>query len=120
MGAIKAVTHREILIMNENHMNDLRTLIAQIEPGWTVKTTNHDYIASSGINTVTEVTATKLLTKLGKPVTNQGRRFTTSYFTWPTEGDDFEVSGMTLRTYRKSYGSRVIALTLTFAPPSEC
>jgi hypothetical protein len=99
--------------MNKGDITALRALVEQIEPGWTVETTNHDYIKDSGARVVTSVDD-KTLHEKG---TGSDRR--SFYYAWPKEGDDFEVQGRTLRTYRQSYGSRVIALTMTFAPPQE-
>lgn len=94
-------------------MNALRALIDQVQPGWTVEVTNHDYIAESGTATVTSVSDTQLRSRRGK----QER-----HFNWPAEGSDFEVDGLTLRTYnpRHAYtGGRAIVLTLVFSPPQE-
>ncbi|MFJ2778139.1 MULTISPECIES: hypothetical protein [unclassified Kitasatospora] len=103
-------------------MRKLRELIEEVRPGWRVEVTNHDYIKDSRQTTVTHLLddvygsgRPGYIARIDGPaVKSQGRSFTTSYFTWPQDGDDFEVQGLTLRRYRQSYGSRVCALTLKF------
>jgi hypothetical protein len=106
----------------------LRALIDQVQPGWTVEHTNHDYITGSGRSTVLSLSdnlhgsgEAGYTAKLDRPVRNQGRTFTTTSLAWPKEDADFEVHGLTLKIFNPSHayagGRRALTHEFTYAPP---
>lgn len=90
----------------QGDMTALRALIERVQVGWRVEaySTGRNEGASSGVITslVDDLyrSGPGWIRTLDKPVSSQGRRFTTGYGHWPVEGDNFEVEGNTLREYR--------------------
>ncbi len=91
--------------------NALHTLIEQVQPGWNVQAAN--YADEPRTGTVTTVTDAHFCSQRD----TQGTVGLESYSYWPTKDDDFEVEGLTLRTYANVHGRRTLALTLVFSPP---
>lgn len=101
--------------------------------GWYEYSTNHDMIVESRGGTITELCddvygyGPGYRATLDRPVTNQGRRYTTSWLKWPVEDDDFEVQErdrfgrpvLILHLYRMSYGRRVRSVSIEFTPPTR-
>lgn len=103
-------------------MAALRELIALVKEGDRKYVTDHDSCSESSESVVTSIGAEMMHSRLLRPVRNQGRTFNTSYYAWPKEGEDFQVDleRRVLRTYRQSYGSRVIRLTMGFGTNEPC
>lgn len=102
-------------------LSALAALVEQVAPGWTVDITNHDYITASGRKVITAVRES--LYGGGPGFTDRAEKGRQEgYYAWPSEGDDFEVDGLTLRVYNPSHtyvgGRRAITLTMVFAPPA--
>jgi hypothetical protein len=105
-------------------INALRALAAQIQPGWTVDITDHDYLSDSREGAVVEsVTADQITVRPRRPWSSQGRRFRTMRIEW--DDRDLEVDGYVLRLYttpasttsRSTRGVRRIVKTFWFRPP---
>jgi hypothetical protein len=120
--------------MATGDMEKLRGLLTQVEAGWHVKVTNHDYVKGSGERVVTRVYEIRdqtfqhegetHLIRAGGPAyasrdMRSGQGF---YYQFPVEGEDFEVDGLELCVYNPSHaycgGNRAIVLTLVYSPPT--
>ena len=103
-------------------MEALRALIERVQVGDRKYVTNHDTSNESRESEVTWAGPETVHSRLLRTVRNQGRTFGTSCYAWPKDGDDFQVDveRRVLRTYRQSYGSRVIALTIAFGTDAPC
>lgn len=108
----------------------LMELQERAQPGTRLHVINHDLIADGGTQEITRTFVlqdqtyrhegrTHVVRKGGpafdsREIGGARREF---WYQWPLEGDDFEVSGNTLRVF-KSYhaytGGRAIILTMTF------
>lgn len=101
-------------------MSALEDLAKEIQPGWRVDITDHDYIADSRddaeVTTVRE-NAVELTPK--RPWSSQGRNFSSTILTW--DDKDAEVSGRTVRLYHTppphTGKARRLITTYTFKPP---
>lgn len=103
--------------MPTGDMAALAELRERVTPGMRLRIINHDYANDSGTATVDEVTAEVVHVKLDKARHSQARKYTRSYISWPKEGDDFEVSGTTLRIFKPYHaytGGRAIIRTYRF------
>lgn len=109
--------------------DDLTTLKAEVEVGWKVKITNHDYLDDSRDDvTVAEVHDGHLILRPKRPWSSQGRQFATMEFAWDeaeegvTGSSDQKVSGRTVRVYHTppphTGKSRRLVKTFVFSPPS--
>lgn len=94
----------------------LAALVALVQVGDRAYVTQFDCNADSGTREVTNKTDGSVHFRLDRPSHSQGRMFHTSYLTWPDDDRDYEVDlqRRVLRLYRRSYGSRVIAVTVSF------
>jgi hypothetical protein len=94
----------------------LAALVALVRVGDRAYLTKHDYIADSGECEVTGRFDGSVHFRLDKPRRSQGRTFHTSRLSWPEDDRDYEVDlqRRVLRLYRQSYGSRVVAVTVSF------
>lgn len=116
--------YRWIITAEERH-EALDALAAQIQPGWTVDITDHDYLPNSWDGALVEsVTDDGLIICSRRPVTSRGRSSPTLRVTWD---DDWEVSApaYTVNRYRvpTSVSSRStpgvprLVKTFRFRPP---
>lgn len=109
--------------MNAERDAALAALIAEVQPGWTMDVTNHDYPADGGRHVVTEVSTNVHGSGPGLHSRRKrtGRPATASYLIWPTPERDFEVEGRTLRIYNPDHayvhGNRALILEMRFLPP---
>lgn len=86
--------------------DDLAALIEEIEAGWRVDITNHDYIDDSRDDAeVTEIRDDGVILHPKRPWSSQGRSFSTMHLTW----DGLEVTGRTARLY-------IMGTSITSAP----
>lgn len=103
----------------ERNTAALNALIEQVQPGWTVHHTSHEANEHSGLATITRVSASLYGSGPGYTSAEGKRR---SYYMWPTEGDDFEADGLTLRIYNPSHayvhGGRALTHEFRYAPPA--
>jgi hypothetical protein len=91
----------------------------EIQTGWSVKITDHDYISDSRDDvTVTAITADGLTLKSKRGWSSQGRKYPTMRFTW--DGDR-EIDGHTVRLYHtpplRTHKVRRLIKTFVFSPP---
>lgn len=96
-------------------MEDLAFLRERVNVGTTVYVTNHAYIFDSGVSEIVELSDN--MHGSGRSGYHSVRGGKRSYFLWPKEGDDFEVSGNELRIYNPNSaytGGRSLTLTLRF------
>jgi hypothetical protein len=102
--------------------DDLAALIEEVEAGWRVDITNHDYTNDSRDDVeVTEVRDDGVILRPKRPWSSQGRGFSTMHLTW----ENLEVTGRIARLYimgtsitsRTTPGVKRLAKTFTFRPP---
>lgn len=106
----------------------LAELIARVQVGWRVDAFSHGCNEGVSAGTITRLSDSVhgsgkagFIRTQDKPTRSQGRTFTHAHFTWPVEGDDFEIEGATLREYSYSAytGGRALSLAITFSAPTD-
>lgn len=97
-------------------MKALALLRERVNVGTMVYVTNHAHLFDSGVSEIVELSHN--MHGSGEPGYHSVRGGKRSYFLWPKEGDDFEVSGSELRIYNPNSaytGGRSLTLTLRFS-----
>lgn len=113
----------------QGDMEALRALIERVQVGWRIEHYGYGVNEGASSGTITALVADLYgggpgwRRTLDRPVSSQGRRFTTGYGHWPTEGDDFTVDGNTVREYRNpprhTGKPRSLAVEYTFHAPTD-
>lgn len=108
--------------MSENVGNTdaLCSLISQVKEDWTVRVRDQYEPKNEGTSVIEKVSSDLHGRGPGYMATNDRR---TRYNIWPVDGEDFEVSGRTLRIYNPKHapveGVRALTQEYTFSPPAH-